>query len=419
MRFETLNEWLSWQESLHPSEIELGLTRVHDVARRAHLDQPAFPVITVAGTNGKGSSVAMLEAILTAAGYRVGTYTSPHLFRYNERIHIGTESVDDGALIQAFDHIDRSRGEISLTYFEFGTLAAMHCFMQEAVDVAVLEVGLGGRLDAVNIWDADVALVTAIDLDHADWLGNDREQIGREKAGIFRPGHPAVCADPEPPTSIAKSAEALGTPLFQLGETFRFELGPDNWSWYGPQQRCWKEITVPALRGLFQLNNAAGVLMVLDTMRERLPIGVTAIREGLARVQVPGRFQVVPGAFPEIFDVAHNPQSARELAANLRTMESKRILAVFSALADKAIDDIVSPFSDLVAHWYIAPVQAQRTSEAAHLRQILRASGEQAISDYGSIREALQQARSEAVAGDIIVVFGSFYTVAEGLAASV
>jgi len=279
MRFDTLDDWLSWQETLHPTEIELGLERVGTVLARLELTQPNFTLITVAGTNGKGSSVAMLEAILLAAGYHVGSYTSPHLLTYNERIKLDGTPVDDAMLCESFERIDQARGayphdpavqEISLSYFEFGTLAAIDILHRAGVDVAILEVGLGGRLDAVNVLDADVALITAIDVDHCDWLGNDRETIGRERAGIMRAGRPAVCAGPLPPTSLLKHAAELGTPLSLIQRDFSITQQGEQWDWRGAGQ-VWRQLPVPALSGAFQLHNAAGVLAVLAALAEAFP----------------------------------------------------------------------------------------------------------------------------------------------------
>jgi dihydrofolate synthase/folylpolyglutamate synthase len=419
MRFPTLQAWLDWQETLHPSAIDLGLERPGKVLRALGLESPQHTVITVAGTNGKGSSVAMLERILLAAGYRVGCYTSPHLLRYNERIRIQGKEVADEALCQSFERIDRVRGETSLTYFEFGTLAAFDLFAQGALDVVVLEVGLGGRLDAVNLLDADVALVTAVDIDHAAWLGNDRERIGREKAGIFRHDRPAVCSDPQPPSSLLACAAELDTRLYRLGSDFHYQDAVDSWTWRcGKQQR--HALPHPALRGPFQLQNAAGVLMVLELLSEQLPVSHQHLRQGLLSVALPGRFQVLPGEIPMIVDVAHNPQSAAALAENLRQMPSAgRTRAVVAMLADKDQSGVIRALVDRVDDWYVAGLDVERGGDGRDLAAIIAAEAATAPACFASVAEACAQARAEAGAGDRIIVFGSFYTVAEVLSAAV
>jgi dihydrofolate synthase/folylpolyglutamate synthase len=419
MRFPTLDAWLAWQETLHPSTIELGLERPGQVLDTLGLRHPEHAVITVAGTNGKGSSVAMLESILRAAGYRVGCYTSPHLLRYNERVRIDGKPVEDAALCDAFERIDRARGDTSLTYFEFGTLAAMDIFSRAGLDVAVLEVGMGGRLDAVNLQDADVALVTAIDVDHAAWLGDEREAIGREKAGIFRSQRPAVCSDPNPPASLEQYAAELGSELYRLGEQFSYTLARE-WSWQGPNMH-YPDLPLPALRGGFQLQNAAGVLMALVLLGERLPVSAEQIREGLLSVSLPGRFQRLPGEVTTIIDVAHNPQSAEALAANLRALAvSGHTHAVVGVLADKDLSGVLGPMRDCVDLWYPAALDVPRGADS---QTLLQALAEQGIGvergGYGSVSEALAAARACAQPGDRIVVFGSFYTVAEALAEAV
>lgn len=419
MRFTTLDAWLAWQETLHPSAIELGLERPGRVLAALGLTSPAHAVITVAGTNGKGSSVAMLETILLAAGYRVGCYTSPHLLRYNERVRVNGEPVSDEALCAAFERIDQARNEISLTYFEFGTLAAMDIFAHAGLDVAVLEVGMGGRLDAVNLQDADVALVTAIDVDHAAWLGDDREAIGREKAGIFRSQRPAVCSDPNPPLSLLQHARELGTELYCLGEEFHYLAGDDSWNWRGPEG-SYDELPLPALRGRFQLQNAAGVLMALALLNERLPLASGHLWQGLRNVSLPGRFQLLPGAVTTIVDVAHNPQSAEALAANLKAMPvTGRTHAVVGLLADKDLAGVLRPMREVVDVWYPCSLDVYRGADASVLLRALAGEKLQVERGYGTVREAVAAARANAQPMDRIVVFGSFYTVADVLAEAV
>lgn len=422
MRFNTLNEWLSWQESLHPSEIELGLARVRAVYERLDVSL-SCPVVTVAGTNGKGSCVAMLAAIYQAAGYRVGVYTSPHLLRYNERITVDGEEVADDALCQAFERIDQARrdpqgGETSLTYFEFGTLAALDLFGRAALDVVILEVGLGGRLDAVNIIDADVALIATIAIDHVAWLGNDRETIGREKAGIMRSGHPAVCGDPNPPQSIADVAQEIGATLYLNGRDFGAKPQPAQWRWWSSRHQR-DALPIPALRGSFQLNNAAAVLMVTELLAERLPLSQAHIREGLANVKVAGRFQVIGGDVPLIFDVAHNPESAQALASTLNGWPMPgRIHAVVAMMADKDIAGALQPLIRVIDEWHVTAIDMARSATAERLAQELQALGVAHVQREADVRSALEKVRGLAQPNDRIVVFGSFYTVAEAMRAA-
>jgi dihydrofolate synthase/folylpolyglutamate synthase len=418
MRFSTLKEWLSWQERLHPVGIDLGLQRPGMVLQAMGLGKPAHTVITVAGTNGKGSSVALLESILLAAGYRVGCYTSPHLLRYNERIRLNGETVSEELLCQSFERIDQARGETSLTYFEFGTLAAIDIFARAALDVAVLEVGLGGRLDASNLLDADVALITAIDIDHAAWLGHDRETIAIEKGGIMRPGHPAVCSDPQPPQSLISLAAEKATPLSLLGRDYCYVDGGDSWQWQnGPTRR--EALPLPALRGRAQLQNAAGVLMVLQQLSGQLPVAPQHLKQGLLALQLPGRFQLMPGAPLTIFDVAHNPQSAQVLAANLRAMPvAGETHAVVAMLADKDLTATLQHLRGEVSQWYPAGLAVPRGAADTLLQQVLRDLGEESRASYTSVTEALAAAQRQAKPADRIVIFGSFYTVAEAMLAS-
>lgn len=410
---------MRWQEGLHPTTIELGLERAGRVLRRLHPEPPAFTVITVGGTNGKGSSVAMAEAILRAAGYRVGAYTSPHLVRYNERIRIEGEPVTDEALCGAFERVDGARDETSLTYFEFGTLAAVDIFYRENLDVALLEVGLGGRLDAVNLVEPDVALITSIALDHQAWLGEDRESIAREKAGILRPGRPAVCADPDIPEALQSEADRLGAELSRLGREFGFEPGISGWSWWGGVRRRYA-LPRPALRGEIQYRNAAGVLMALETIADRLPVSQQAVREGLEQVTLPGRFQVLPGEPTLILDVAHNPEAAEELAANLRAMPSSgRTFAVIAMLADKDIEAVAAILRPLIDKWFAAGLRGERALDGETLAGRLRRAGVEAAELSPAVENALEVARGKALPGDRIVVFGSFFTVAEALEESV
>ncbi|WP_303909071.1 bifunctional tetrahydrofolate synthase/dihydrofolate synthase [Thiohalomonas denitrificans] len=419
MRFSSLDKWLAWQETLHPAEIELGLERLGTVLARMGRQRAPFPVITVAGTNGKGSSVTMLEAILRAAGYRVGTYTSPHLLRYTERIRIDGREIDEAALCDAFDIIDKARGDISLTYFEFGTLAAFELFSRSELDIAVLEVGMGGRLDAVNAWDPDVSLVTAVDVDHTAWLGSDREAIGREKAGIFRAGRPAVCSDSQPPRSLIKVARQVGASLYCANDDYHYQVHGGDWSWTGAGRRR-DALPWPMMRGASQFQNAAGVLMVLDCIVDRLPVDQRAVREGLLSARVRGRFEVRAGDVPEILDVAHNPQAAGELARNLARLPAPgRTLAVFAVLADKDIAGIAKPLSGCIDHWFVAGLGGSRPTVAEETARQLEKAGIRSVECGPSVSSLLLEARRRAEPGDRIVIFGSFNTVAEAWDGSV
>lgn len=415
-RYTTLADWLRWQEGLHPSKIDLGLERVRRVWRRLSPEAPPFAVVTVGGTNGKGSCVAMLEYILAAAGYRVGAYTSPHLLDYNERVRVAGEAVSDERLCEAFARIDAARGDTSLTYFEFGTLAALDIFRVAHLDVAVLEVGMGGRLDAVNVIDADAALVTTVDIDHAAWLGPDREAIGFEKAGIFRAGRPAVYGDEAPPRSVVEHARAIGAELYLYGRDYHAEADAAGWAWRGGARRR-HALPVPRLRGAYQRKNAAAVLMVLEGLAAKLPVSQQAVRQGLATVELPGRFQILDGLGLRICDVAHNPQAARALAATLRTLPvSGRTHAVCAMLADKDQAAVVQAMAEAVDVWHVAGLAGERGSDAAALAAAVRGSvGERPVFTYDEVAQALAGAAAAAAAGERIVVFGSFYTVAAAL----
>lgn len=415
-RFATLDDWLNWQETLHPRAIDLGLERVRAVLRRLQPEPPPHVVITVGGTNGKGSCVALLEAILRAAGYRVGAYTSPHLLRYNERIRVEGADADDEAICRAFARIDAARGDHSLTYFEFGTLAALELFRDARVEVAVLEVGLGGRLDAVNSVDADAALVVSIGIDHVDWLGSDRDSIGYEKAGIYRPGRPAICADPDPPARLLDHALNLGARLQRVGRDYGFARTGQTWCWWSGHSRL-EALPPPALIGEHQLGNAAAALATLNGLRDRLTVQPNAIRAGLSRVRLPGRFQAIPGAVEWILDVAHNPHAAAVLADNLldRTC-SGRTLAIIGLLADKDAGGVIQALVDIVDDWYPVTLDGPRGRTAAELATLLRAVGARATA-RDDLAAACRSARTAARPGDRIVVLGSFHTVAPILAA--
>ncbi len=406
----SLSEWLVYLESLHGKTIDMGLERVAVVAARLFTAMP-MAIVTVGGTNGKGSTCAYLEAMLVEAGYRVGLYTSPHLLRYNERIRINRTMVGDAALIAAFAEIEAARGETSLTYFEFGTLAAMRLFEQAAVDVAILEVGLGGRLDAVNVFDTDCAVVTGIDIDHTDYLGTTREQIGREKAGIFRSGRPAICADASPPQSLRSHAQAVGADWRAVGDAYRYEVRSTAWDFIGEQR--YANLPLPAMQGNYQLNNAAAAIAALELLQQRLPVPEQALRLGLQSAIIPGRFQVLPGLPLRIIDVAHNPHGAASLAENLARMPvTGKTYAVFAMLADKDIASVVAAMSKEIDIWLAAGLNESRGASAAQMHAILEASGANRIQLLDSVEQAWNSACEQASENDRICVFGSFYTVA-------
>jgi dihydrofolate synthase/folylpolyglutamate synthase len=417
MRFATLDEWLGWQETLHPKTIDLGLRRVRSVCQ-ALLPRRPFPfTLTVAGTNGKGSSVALLDAILRAEGYRVGAYTSPHLLRYNERIQVNGECAEDQALCEAFERIDRVRGGTSLSFFEFGTLAALDLFSQAELDVQILEVGLGGRLDAVNIVDPDAALIASIDIDHRDWFGDSREAIALEKAGILRPGRPAVIGDPKPPQSLLDYAREQGIALSRQGIDFGHARTEGGWDWFGLGGRL-ERLPLPALQGEHQLLNAASALQLLRSVEGQRPVSEQAIRDGLRTVKLAGRFQYFDGPVPVLLDVAHNPQSAAILAGYLRErFPGKRIHAVFAIMRDKDIAGVIQPLQALVERWYLAPVPLPRAATGPELKPVFDSlSIGNVESRFAQATEAFAAAKDNAPPDGLVVVFGTFSLVSEFLA---
>ena len=421
----SLADWLTRLESLHPKAIDMGLERVAQVrdALGLRLD---CPVVTVGGTNGKGSTCAMLEAILLQAGYKVGLYTSPHLVDFNERARVAGEIATDEELVAQFAAVEAARGDVSLTYFEFTTLAILRLFAQSGLDAVILEVGLGGRLDAVNVIDADVAIVTSVDIDHTEYLGVTREQIGFEKAGIFRAGRPAICSDPVPPQSLIDHAEAIGADLWLLGRDFNYSGDKQQWNYGGRSVRR-SALGYPGLRGANQLLNACAALAALEALRERLPLGAQEVRSGLAMVELPGRFQVLPGKPTVVLDVAHNPHAVAALAQNLGNMGfHPYTYAVFGAMADKDIDGIIAHMKPLVDHWCVTDLPLPRAASGADIAARLSDAGvdsgherdpERSISIFASPAEAYANARSRAGENDRIAVFGSFLTVAGVIAA--
>ncbi len=417
MRFNTLQQWLSWQESLHYKEIDLGLDRVRQVYQQLHPATFKIPVISVAGTNGKGSSVAILESIYTQAGYRVGSYTSPHLLEYNERIRINQQPVDDTSLCESFARIDDARGTLSLTYFEFGSLAAFdifhHAELEDTLDVIILEVGLGGRLDVVNLVDADVALITSIGLDHTDWLGDSREAIAYEKAGIMREHKPTVCSDPAMPQSIQNHAEKIAAPLYRLGKEFNFEQRQRDWQW-SDEKSLRSALPRPALVGEHQYQNASGALKVIELLSSRLPVSQAHVRQGLMDVRVDGRCQVISvNQSTLILDVAHNPDSVQCLAQLVSEMkQSNQVHALVGMMKDKALADSLEPMRELVEHWYFVKAPIERAAEPEQLAAITNTFPATSSMCFEQIQVAFSEMQLQSKSGDILLVFGSFYTVA-------
>ncbi len=416
---KSLNDWLSHLETAHSQGlIDMGLARVGEVKNRMGL-QPTCPVVVVAGTNGKGSVCAFLTQIYKQAGFKVGTLTSPHLLRFNERIALNGQPVDDGSIVAAFERIEAARGEISLTYFEFNTLAAVDIFIQAQVDVMILEVGLGGRLDAVNVFDADVAVVTSVDLDHQAFLGDTIEQVGFEKAGVFRTGKPAICGQNPPPESLRQHAEQIGATLLLIQRDFAYsKLENQQWSFhFHPQnqpQRNRNALPIPALRGAYQLNNAACALAVVECLYTRLPIDVGSIKRGLLLVENAGRFQVLAGRPITVLDVGHNPHAARALRQGLLALPfAEKRIAVFSMLADKDMDSVLDILKDQFDYWYIAPLNMPRGMNNNELQTKLAAHQIESVKSFSTIAEAYRAALAIATENDRIIVFGSFHTVAE------
>jgi dihydrofolate synthase/folylpolyglutamate synthase len=420
----TLTDWLALLESRHAeTHIDMGLARVQQVKEAMGLKFDC-PVIMVAGTNGKGSTCSMLESILLRAGYRVGLYIKPHFLHFNERARINGDMADDASLVAAFNAVEEKRGDVPLTYFEFTTLAIMHLLAGRGLDVVILEVGLGGRLDAVNVVDADVAIVTSVDIDHTDYLGDTREKIGFEKAGIFRPGKAAICSDPVPPQSLIDHANAIGADLWLLSRDFNYSGDKQQWNYGGRTMRR-NSLAYPSLRGANQLLNASAALAALEVLRHELPVGAQEVRTGLVTVELPGRFQVLPGRPTVIYDVAHNPHAAATLAQNLGNMGfHPYTFAVFGVMQDKDIDGVIAPMAEYIDHWNIAQLPSPRSANPAELVEKVQGrrkpdakAGEWTAAAFPDPGSAFADAMKRAGENDRIVVFGSFYTVAGVMAA--
>ncbi len=416
MHFDSLRGWLDWQESLHPKAIDLGLDRATRVYTALNPERKKPITITVAGTNGKGSCIAFLEAIYLAQGYRVGSYTSPHILNYNERIKINGQPVSDTSICTAFERIEAVRNGVSLSYFEFGTLAAVDIFWRSEVDVQLLEVGLGGRLDAVNIIDPDVALVTSICIDHCDWLGETREAIGQEKAGIFRTGIPAIIGDPEPPDSLVNSAQKKQSLVYRVGDDFSYSQSDKDWDWrFGDRQLS--SLPLPGLQGEHQFRNAASVLLAVHLMQGRLPVPVEALTTGLTSVDLKGRYQFIPEPVPVLLDVGHNPQAVRALYEHLNEhYPGRTVYAVFSMMKDKDIKGVLAIMQPKVKHWFVSPLQNTRTASRQMMQDAFTDSNIGNVSlEFNNFSETFAAAESRLVGEDLIVVFGSFFLVSEFL----
>ncbi len=430
-RYNTLDEWLVWQDSLHWTTIDLGLDRLREVADKMKLlnDLP-FTIMTVGGTNGKGSTVAMLDAILQAEGHISGAYTSPYLYRYNERIKISGEECSDNLICLAFEAIDAARGEISLTYFEFATLAAIWVFKQQGVQVAILEVGMGGRLDAVNCWDADVAMITSIGVDHVQWLGDNREDIGYEKSGIMRQNRPIISGDRNPPQSIEAQAQEKNARLLQAGKHFIWKMQASSWSLsiiftQSTFDKQWLDLPYPALQGDFQVNNAAVAITALLSISSKLEVSIESLSVGLRQVKLAGRLEQIQANPAVILDVAHNAHAAKELANWLSNNPIKgKTYALFSMLADKDIGQVVKMLSPVIDQWFVTTVDDPRglVPDVLVLKMIGAnengsshdyKNSELKITAYNTLKVAWEVCEKEASDCDRIIVLGSFLVLSE------
>ncbi|HEX6995581.1 MAG TPA: bifunctional tetrahydrofolate synthase/dihydrofolate synthase [Gammaproteobacteria bacterium] len=417
-RFTSLAEWLAWFETLHPKKIDLSLDRIRVVLDALGLVPPGYTVVTVGGTNGKGSCVAILESIYRAAGYRVGAFTSPHLVRFNERIRFDGRDATDAELIELFESIDASLGDVTLSYFEASAVAALLCFERRRADVAVLEVGMGGRLDAVNALDADAALIASVDLDHTAWLGPDREAIGREKAGIMRGGRPAVVGDSDPPQSLAARADEIGARLLAFGRDFRATRDGQGWRFEGPDAAVRDGLPIVPFGAEIQLANMAACVAVVDALRDARPVSEDALRAGLANARLRGRTERhMRDGVEWIFDVAHNPSAARVLRQAVEGRHASRTLAVFAAMEDKDLDGVLAPFADLVDRWHVSRPDSERGAPLAAVARTLDAIGAREPVLHADVASACRAAAAEARPGERVLVFGSFYTVGPALEA--
>ena len=415
--FETLRGWLSWQEKSHPLTIDLGLERVQKVYKALQHASAKPVTVIVAGTNGKGSCIAYLEAIYRDQGYCVGAYTSPHILKYNERIKIDGKPVDDSVICQSFERIERVRNNISLSYFEFGTLAALDIFSRSKLDVQLLEVGLGGRLDAVNIVDADAVIISSIGIDHVAWLGETREAIGFEKAGVFRKAIPAVVGDPEPPYSLKQIADNVQAVFFVIKKDFAYEKEANSWKWQSGNKVI-NYLPEPALKGEHQYRNASAVIMTITLLQEKLPVAVKSIQAGLKNVQLAGRFQLIDHEIPILLDVGHNPEAVQTLVEYIsQNFPDRRIHAIFSMMKDKDIAGVLSIMKPIVYKWFFSPLTNLRAATETLMRSVFAQQSMSNVSfGYQGFWDAFMAAKKEAREGDLLLVFGSFFLVSECLA---
>jgi len=417
MHFDTLKGWLDWQEGLHPKSIDLGLDRVTEVYGRLNASGIKPISITVAGTNGKGSSIAFLEAIYRAQGLRVGAYTSPHILKYNERIKIDGTPVADELLCSAFERIEAVRNDVSLSYFEFSTLAALDIFSRANLDIQLLEVGLGGRLDAVNIIDPDAAIITSICIDHTAWLGNTRDAIAVEKAGIFRKNTPAIIGDINPPQTLLDCALNIDAKLLRIGHEFTFSKAGNEWSWQSGKTTL-NNLPPPKLKGTHQYRNASAVITAIQTLQDRIPVSELAIQQGLSSVNLQGRFQLIKGDPEVLLDVSHNPQAAKTLVDYLQNeFKNTPVHAVFTMMGDKDLPGVIELIQPCIKHWYISPLDNPRTSTDADLKKAFSLCHNTQVS-YGftDFLTAFNAAKAQAQADKgLILVFGSFFLVSEYL----
>jgi len=419
MHFDTLKDWLQWQEGLHPKSIDLGLHRAAKVFHALNPKKKSPLTITVAGTNGKGSSIAFLEAIYRAQGLKVGSYTSPHIIRYNERIKINGIPVDDAFICQAFERIEAVREDTSLSYFEFSTLAALDIFSRADLDIQLLEVGLGGRLDAVNIIDADASIITSISIDHTDWLGDTREAIAIEKAGVLRAQCPAIIGDPQPPTTLTQCARNINAQLLRINTEFSYTRSPEDWSWQSQNKQI-KALPQPNLKGEHQYRNASAVLMAVESLQNKLPVSEKAIKQGIAHAYIAGRFQLITpdNSVPILLDVSHNPQAASALLAYLEAEFPKlTVHAIFTMMSDKDMQSVINLMKEKVHQWYISPLDNPRTSKESDIKTVFQRSQITNIhTGFQHFSDAFQQAKINAERDHgLILIFGSFFLVSEYL----
>jgi dihydrofolate synthase/folylpolyglutamate synthase len=416
MRFDSLKGWLDWQESLHPVTIDLGLERAAQVYHALNPDCIKPITITVAGTNGKGSCIAYLEAIYRAQGYRVGAYSSPHILKYNERIKIDGKPVSDELICEAFARIESVRCNTSLSYFEFGTLAALDIFWRSGLDIQLLEVGLGGRLDAVNIIDPNVSLITSIGIDHIDWLGETREAIGQEKAGIFRAKTPAIIGDCDPPESLLQSAIEKDARLYCINKDFSYKKQTTTWDWFAGDRHI-SQLPEPGLKGEHQYRNASSVILAVEVLAKSLPVSDMAIRIGLKNIQLLGRFQLIDDKIPVLIDVGHNPEAVKTLVDYLNmTFPDKRIHAVFSMMKDKDIAGVLEIMNPVVYDWFFAPIANPRAATEPLMRKIFSQSSVSRISfGFTGFADAFNAAKNQSLENDLLLVFGSFFLVSDCL----